>query len=244
MLALAPAEPLVGLLVTALLVLGYALDSADGQLARLTGGGSLRRGVAGPHGRLGQGGGLPPRGAGHPVPQLRPRPDVAPGAAGLRGRVLGPLLRHDPDRPVRPGPLGRRTGCRRRRPGRLRVSTLLKLPTDYGIFCLAILLLGLHAAVRGGVHLPRGGDGRLHRCSSSASGGATIALDASSRGGAPDADRHDRHPGSAGPLRGLRDLRRGGRPAAGRRRPPGAGVLPAERGAEDDAACRSTSAWS
>src|SRR5215212_1921607 len=40
-LALAPAQPLVGFGVAALLVLGYALDSADGQLARLTGGGSL-----------------------------------------------------------------------------------------------------------------------------------------------------------------------------------------------------------
>ena len=40
-LALAPATWPVGLLVTVMLVLGYALDSADGQLARLRGGGSL-----------------------------------------------------------------------------------------------------------------------------------------------------------------------------------------------------------
>ncbi|GHE11819.1 CDP-alcohol phosphatidyltransferase family protein [Klenkia taihuensis] len=38
--ALAPHTWLTGVLVTALLVLGYALDSADGQLARLRGGGS------------------------------------------------------------------------------------------------------------------------------------------------------------------------------------------------------------
>lgn len=36
-LALVPASPLVGILVSALLVLGYALDSADGQVARLRG---------------------------------------------------------------------------------------------------------------------------------------------------------------------------------------------------------------
>src|SRR5690349_3353606 len=41
LLALAPATWPVGLLVTVCLVLGYALDSADGQLARLRGGGSL-----------------------------------------------------------------------------------------------------------------------------------------------------------------------------------------------------------
>ena len=40
-LAFAPATWPVGVLVTALLVLGYALDAADGQLARLRGGGSL-----------------------------------------------------------------------------------------------------------------------------------------------------------------------------------------------------------
>ena len=40
-LALAPATWPVGLLVTVVLVLGYAFDAADGQLARLRGGGSL-----------------------------------------------------------------------------------------------------------------------------------------------------------------------------------------------------------
>ncbi len=40
-LALAPLRPVTGLAVTAALVLGYALDAADGQLARLRGGGSL-----------------------------------------------------------------------------------------------------------------------------------------------------------------------------------------------------------
>jgi phosphatidylglycerophosphate synthase len=37
LISLAPANPVVAVAVTALLVLGYALDSADGQLARLTG---------------------------------------------------------------------------------------------------------------------------------------------------------------------------------------------------------------
>jgi phosphatidylglycerophosphate synthase len=40
LLAILPATWLVGLLVCLILVLGYALDSADGQLARLRGGGS------------------------------------------------------------------------------------------------------------------------------------------------------------------------------------------------------------
>jgi len=41
LLATLPAVPLVGIVVAALLVLGYAFDAADGQLARLRGGGSL-----------------------------------------------------------------------------------------------------------------------------------------------------------------------------------------------------------
>ncbi|WP_229715085.1 CDP-alcohol phosphatidyltransferase family protein [Subtercola lobariae] len=40
-LALAPLEWFTGLVVAALLVVGYAFDSADGQVARLRGGGSL-----------------------------------------------------------------------------------------------------------------------------------------------------------------------------------------------------------
>lgn len=40
LVAFGPATALVGVLVAALLVLGYALDSADGQVARLRGGGS------------------------------------------------------------------------------------------------------------------------------------------------------------------------------------------------------------
>ncbi len=40
-LALAPSAVLTGLLAGVLFILGYALDSADGQLARLRGGGSL-----------------------------------------------------------------------------------------------------------------------------------------------------------------------------------------------------------
>lgn len=40
-IAVAPVAPLVGVVVAVLLILGYALDAADGQLARLRGGGSL-----------------------------------------------------------------------------------------------------------------------------------------------------------------------------------------------------------
>lgn len=41
LIALAPATWIVSLVIVAVLVLGYALDSADGQLARLRGGGSF-----------------------------------------------------------------------------------------------------------------------------------------------------------------------------------------------------------
>lgn len=40
-IALAPASPLLGVVIWLLLAIGYALDSADGQVARLRGGGSL-----------------------------------------------------------------------------------------------------------------------------------------------------------------------------------------------------------
>ena len=59
----------LGVLVAALLVLGYALDSADGQLARLRGGGQPGRGVARPRGGRHQAGHLPPGGCGLLVPQ-------------------------------------------------------------------------------------------------------------------------------------------------------------------------------
>lgn len=39
--AVVPPSPVVGILVSGLLVIGYALDAADGQLARLRGGGSM-----------------------------------------------------------------------------------------------------------------------------------------------------------------------------------------------------------
>jgi phosphatidylglycerophosphate synthase len=41
LIAFAPATPVISVLIALLLVLGYALDSADGQLARLRGGGSF-----------------------------------------------------------------------------------------------------------------------------------------------------------------------------------------------------------
>ncbi|MEC5190387.1 CDP-alcohol phosphatidyltransferase family protein [Arthrobacter sp. MP_M4] len=41
LIAFAPATPVVSVVIALLLVLGYALDSADGQLARLRGGGSF-----------------------------------------------------------------------------------------------------------------------------------------------------------------------------------------------------------
>ena len=162
-LAIAPAEPWIGLLVAALLVLGYALDSADGQLARLTGGGSLSG-----------------EWLDHTVDSVKVVAfhlavlvtlyrnfDLGrtwlSGAAGLRGRIIGALLRHDPHRPHPAGPLGRRTGCRRGRPGAL--PGQLAPQDSHGLW----RPLPGHAAARvprsvlRALHRPRGGDGRLHR---------------------------------------------------------------------------------
>ena len=121
LLAAAPASYVTGVAVGLLLVLGYALDSADGQLARLRGGGSL------------QGEWLD-----HTVDSLKVvvvhlavlvtwylhldlRDRVAAGAARLRRGVERALLRHDPGRPAGSGHAGRARRWRRRpRPPRVR----------------------------------------------------------------------------------------------------------------------------
>jgi phosphatidylglycerophosphate synthase len=143
-LALAPAEPLVGLLVAGLLVLGYALDSADGQLARLTGGGSL--------------GG---EWLDHTVDSVKvvafhlavlvtlyrsfdldplwlvvPLAFAVVSSVHFFGMILVDLFRRvrsaeAPDTIEAP-------------PAPSRASSLLKIPTDYGVLCLAMLLLGFH----------------------------------------------------------------------------------------------------
>ena len=172
-LALAPAEPLVGLLVAVLLVLGYALDSADGQLARLTGGGSL--------------GG---EWLDHMVDSVKvvafhlavlvtlyrsfdldqlwllvPLVFAVASSVHFFGMILVDLFRR--------GPLGRVAWHRRRRPGT--VSGQAVAQASYGLRRLlpGILAARVPLGRSWGVYLLCRGDGRLHRCWSSASGGAT-----------------------------------------------------------------------
>lgn len=137
----APPTPVVAALITALLVLGYALDAADGQLARLRGGGSLsgewldhvvdsgklatlHLGVAVMIYRW------------YPVPAwwvLLPLGFGAVQVIHFFGMLLTELLARVAYAQARQQPPAQGTG-----------STLvaaLKLPTDYGILCLAFALL-------------------------------------------------------------------------------------------------------
>jgi phosphatidylglycerophosphate synthase len=145
LLAAAPASSTTGVAVAVLLVLGYALDSADGQLARLRGGGSL------------QGEWLD-----HTVDSLKvvvvhlavlvtwyrhldlpdgwlavPIAFAVASSVHFFGMVLVDLL-------------GRTTRAELGLPGPPRTvpgasAALLKLPTDYGVFCIATVLLGAHS---------------------------------------------------------------------------------------------------
>ncbi len=145
-LALAPASVPVGIVVSVLLVIGYALDAADGQLARLRGGGSL----------LGEW-------LDHMIDSVKVASlhlavlitfyrnfDLAPGwllipigfaivsAVHFFGMILVDLMgrtkRAEAGLPAPP------------KEGAHLAKTLLKLPTDYGVFCLVLLLLGFHLA--------------------------------------------------------------------------------------------------
>ncbi len=143
-LAFAPATWPVGVLVTALLVLGYALDAADGQLARLRGGGSLLGEwldhmidsvkVAALHLAvlitLYRNFDL------HPAWLLVPIVFAITSSVHFFGMILVDLLGRVrraaaglPNPPPAPAD---------------KIKTLLKLPTDYGIFCLVFLFLGWH----------------------------------------------------------------------------------------------------
>ncbi|SFQ52143.1 CDP-alcohol phosphatidyltransferase [Amycolatopsis arida] len=137
-IALVEPAPLVGLLVCAALVLGYALDSADGQLARLRGGGSpagewldhvvdaaklsaLHLAVLVAGYRFFD---LP---AGH---LLVPIGFTVVAAVLFFGMTLNDQLR-------------RVHGARRAESARPSVvRSLLVVPTDYGVLCLAFLLYG------------------------------------------------------------------------------------------------------
>lgn len=144
-LALAPSTIGVGVLITVLLVLGYALDAADGQLARLRGGGSL----------LGEW-------LDHMIDSIKvvalhlvvlvamfrnfdlaaswlivPLMFAVVSSVHFFGMILVDLLGRVrraavglPNPPPAPAD---------------KIKTLLKLPTDYGIFCLVFLLLGWHS---------------------------------------------------------------------------------------------------
>lgn len=143
-LILAPASWLVGIVVTICLMLGYAFDSADGQLARLRGGGSL----------LGEW-------LDHMIDSVKvasihlavlvslyrnfdlhvgwlvvPLVFTIASAVHFFGMILVDLMarvkRASAGLPTPPLEAANK------------VKTLLKLPTDYGILCVVFVLLGAH----------------------------------------------------------------------------------------------------
>jgi phosphatidylglycerophosphate synthase len=148
-LALAPASWWVGLLVMICLVLGYAFDSADGQLARLRGGGSLlgewldhmidSAKVATVHLAV--------------LVTLYRNFDLAVGwlvvplvftvvsAVHFFGMILVDLLAR-----ARRAEAG--VPAPALAPANL-PKTLMKLPTDYGVLCLVFVLLGAHPVFLG-----------------------------------------------------------------------------------------------
>lgn len=148
-LALAPATWWVGVLVAAALVLGYAFDSADGQLARLRGGGSMlgewldhmidSAKVSSVHLAV-----LICLYRNFDLPaawMLVPMVFAVVSAVHFFGMILVDLLARSrraeaglPAPPKTAADLGK---------------TLLKLPTDYGVLCLVFLLLGAHTLFLG-----------------------------------------------------------------------------------------------
>ncbi|MBO3088915.1 CDP-alcohol phosphatidyltransferase family protein [Cellulomonas dongxiuzhuiae] len=141
MLALVPPSVLLGLAVSVLLVLGYAFDSADGQVARLTGTGSVAgewldhmvdatKVVALPLALLV---GLHRFEAVAEPWQLVPLANAVVGSVLFFGMMLTEQLRRAR------GVVSRATTA-----GRLPwLRSVLVLPTDYGVLCLAFLLYGL-----------------------------------------------------------------------------------------------------
>lgn len=138
-IALIRPQAWLGLVVGVLLVLGYALDSADGQLARLIGGGSL---------------------AGEWLDHMVDTVKVCL----LHSAVLISLYRFgSADRPWLLVPLGyllvsvvffvsflligklrleAAAGSERRSSGRGLLQTVVALPTDYGVLCLVFFAFG------------------------------------------------------------------------------------------------------
>ncbi|MGY1693092.1 CDP-alcohol phosphatidyltransferase family protein [Geodermatophilus sp. SYSU D01105] len=150
LLALVPPSWATGAAVTACLLIGYALDSADGQLARLRGGGS-------PAGEW----------LDHMVDAVKllslhlavlvglSRSEVVENGALLLvpigyciadgalffAMMLNEALRAQHGVATRAQPSGAGPGLRR---------SLVNLPTDYGVLCLAFLLLGAPTAFLAG----------------------------------------------------------------------------------------------
>lgn len=150
LLALAPAAWWVGPLVAAGLVIGYALDSADGQLARLQGGGSLTG-----------------EWLDHMIDSVKVSvlhlavlismfrsfelqsaiwllvPLIFAAASGVHffGMILIELMgRLRRAQYPEIGPPAQQASL---------PNTLLKLPTDYGVLCLAFTVIGAHVAFLG-----------------------------------------------------------------------------------------------
>ncbi len=138
-IALAPPTPLTGVGIGLLLIVGYALDSADGQLARLRGGGS-------------------------PAGEWLDHVVDAAKTSSLHLAVLVGWFRflELPSQALLLVPLGfaivaavlffamilndflraRSGGTLRTRPEGGGIRSLLVLPTDYGVLCIAFLLFG------------------------------------------------------------------------------------------------------
>ncbi|WP_082556801.1 CDP-alcohol phosphatidyltransferase family protein [Modestobacter sp. Leaf380] len=141
--ALAPHDWATGVLVAALLVLGYALDSADGQLARLRGGGSPAgewldhavdsAKVVAVH--LCVLIGLYRTGSLDPAWLLVPLGFAVVAVTHFSLTLLNEALRAQHGAKTRAARAG--TG---ERPSVLR--SLLVAPTDYGVLCLVFVLLG------------------------------------------------------------------------------------------------------
>jgi phosphatidylglycerophosphate synthase len=143
LIALGPSTVLSGILVGALLVIGYALDAADGQLARLRGGGSMlgewldhmidSAKIASLH--LGVLIGLWRTFDLHPAWLLVPMVFCISSCVHFFGMILVDLLaRVERAKTGAPAPM---------QPAN-KLKTLLKMPMDYGVLCLAFFFLGWH----------------------------------------------------------------------------------------------------
>jgi phosphatidylglycerophosphate synthase len=145
-IALGPATVPAGVLISMLLVLGYALDAADGQLARLRGGGSLvgewldhmidSAKIACLHLAVlvcfWRTYDLP-----HPAWLLVPMIFCAASCVHFFGMILVDLVaRVERAKTGSPAPVLAAS----------RWKTALKMPMDYGVLCLAFALLGWHLA--------------------------------------------------------------------------------------------------